>query len=96
MLPTFTGVPTFCKMYLILSTFNDVPNFGICLLFLLLQTPKEHCPSTLECIVKGVRQATSDGRTSYVESGNFRTSYKISLFKVLDTIDCTKIFMRSD
>ena len=58
--PTFTNV----------TTFTNVPTFSE-----LLQPPppKEHCLGTLEYIVKGVRQATSDGITSDVETSDSRT-----------------------
>ena len=57
----------------------------------LLQTPKEHCPSTQERIVKSVHQVSIDGRTSDDEIGDSRTSNsRIYLFKGLDTINCTQ------
>ena len=41
--------------------------------------------------MKGSCRAESDGRTSDVETGDSRTSNsRISLFKGVDTIDCTQ------
>ena len=68
-MPTLTDVPTFSKMYLIVPTFINIPNFCKSFILNCNYFCNMNYPSALECIVGG-RRVTSHNGTSDAESSD--------------------------